>query len=483
VAASAGAEAKAAALRDHLRRYLPCGRGASFNAISPARRTDTRYGAWWRIGGGAAEGTIRRQNVPVAAYLGEQMLRLVRSNPRFRLLFVGSSLSTFGDTALYLTLPIWIKVLLNSNSAAGAVFFALGIASLATPFAGVLVDRLSRRRLLIGVNVAMGLVVASLFLVRGPRQAWLIYPVALVYGAGMNLVSGARTGMLKDLVDDRDLGAANAALLTTSTGLRLLAPLVGAGLFTLFGGWVVVLLDVVTFAVAVLCVWPISVVESRRSETADRSFFHELTAGVTFVRRSPVLLRMVVASGLAFLMLGLYENIPFALIGNGLHRPPSLFGVLASLQGIGAVAAGIVIAKVIARLSELRTFALGLGVMVAATALLILQSLPVVLVGCVVMGLSLPMMGVSFATAIQRHTPGRLLGRVSSAGQLVVGGCQTLSVGVGAALIAVIDYRLLLVAIIAVLLPAAAVLLLRGAPPAGEPATESDDASPPVESA
>jgi MFS family permease len=71
------------------------------------------------------------------------------ADPRFRRLLAGQSLSTFGDTALYLTLGIWAKALTGSNAAAGAVFLALGIPALFAPAAGHLADRVRRRPLLL----------------------------------------------------------------------------------------------------------------------------------------------------------------------------------------------------------------------------------------------------------------------------------------------------------------------------------------------
>ncbi len=400
------------------------------------------------------------------------MWDLLRTNPRFRLLFFGSSLSTFGDTAMYLTLPIWVKALLHSNSAAGAVFFVLGLASLTDPLSGVLIDRLSRRKVLIWVNVLTGLLVSSLLAVRGSGEVWLIFVVTLFYGASMNMVGGARAGIMTELVDDEALGRANAGMQTTATSLRLLAPLTGAGLFTLYGGWVVVLLDVATFAAAVLLISLIKVTETP-PEPRERTFLKEVTAGFAFARRSPILSRMIAAGALAFLVLGLYESIPFALI-DGLHGKPSLFGVMTCMQGLGAVAGGFAVSKVMDRISEPRTLGVGFALMVLATALLLIQSLAVDLAAFVVMGVSLPLIGVSFATAIQRNTPGRLLGRVFSAGELVIGGSQTLSVAVGAVLIASVDYRFFLVAIIVLLVPVAAALAARP-PHAAELPPEQDE--------
>lgn len=90
---------------------------------------------------------------------------------RFQRLLAGESLSTFGDTALYLTLGIWAKTLTGSNAAAGGVFLALGIPALFSPLAGHLADRVARRPLLLITNAATGLMVLSLLAVHSAAAA------------------------------------------------------------------------------------------------------------------------------------------------------------------------------------------------------------------------------------------------------------------------------------------------------------------------
>lgn len=82
--------------------------------------------------------------------------------------------------------------------------------------------------------------------------------------------------------------------------------------------------------------------------------------------------------------------------------------------------------------------------------LLTLPSLVTALAGMVIAGLVGPWVSVAAITAIQRRTPSALLGRVSGAFQLGLTVPQVLSVGLGAALIAVVNYRVLLVAVAAV---------------------------------
>lgn len=135
---------------------------------------------------------------------------------RFRRLLVGQSLSSFGDTALYLSLAIWAKDLTGSYAAAGAVFFALGLPVLAAPLAGHLVDRVGRRRLLILTNTAAGLGVLSLLAVHSRAQLWIIYTVAAGYGASFSLLRAAQSGLLKDLLIGEALASANCCAVSKS---------------------------------------------------------------------------------------------------------------------------------------------------------------------------------------------------------------------------------------------------------------------------
>src|SRR5947208_8854024 len=73
-----------------------------------------------------------------------------------RLLLLGQSLSLLGDRAMFLALGIWVKTLTGSNAAAGMVFFVYIAPALAAPLAGLLVDRVRRRRLMIVTDLSIG---------------------------------------------------------------------------------------------------------------------------------------------------------------------------------------------------------------------------------------------------------------------------------------------------------------------------------------
>jgi len=387
-------------------------------------------------------------------------------DPRFRRLLAGSSLSSFGDSALYLTLGIWAKSLTGSNAAAGSVFLALGIPALFAPLTGQLADRMPRRRLLIITNAATGLLVLSLLAVHSRAQLWIIYLVAFGYGLSFGLLGSASAGLRKDLLADDDLGGANAALQTINQGLRIVSPLAGAALFAVLGGGAVAVLDTATFAAAIIALASIRLTETPPEPRGQASYFRDLTAGFRHLRSVPLLAQITLMCACAFSVIGLNETIIFAVIDQGLHRPPSFFGITSSVQGAGSIAAGLTVAWLLKRLGTARMIGLGLAVFALAAAAYRTHSLVLVLAAAVGDGIALIWLVVALTTAAQRYTPPQLQGRVTAAWTMLILTPQTISIAAGAALISFVDYRSMLLVIMAVIGACALFLLIR---PAAEP--------------
>ena len=181
----------------------------------------------------------------------------------------------------------------------------------------------------------------------------------------------------------------------------------------------------------------------------------------------PLLAQITLMCACAFRVIGLHETIIFAVIDQGLHRPPSFFGITSSVQGAGSIAAGLTVAWLLKRLGTARMIGLGLAVFALAAAAYRTYSLVLVLAAAVGDGIALIWLVVAFTTAAQRHTPPQLQGRVTAAWTMLILTPQTISIAAGAALIAFVDYRTMLLVIMAVLGACALLLLIR---PAAEPA-------------
>ena len=115
-----------------------------------------------------------------------------------RLFLTGQSLSLLGDTALWLALGLWVKDLTGSSSAAGLVILCIVAPQLASPFAGLLVDRVRRRTLLLVVNPLTALAVLPLLAVHDRGDIWIIYAVAAAYGASYVVLSAGQSALLHD---------------------------------------------------------------------------------------------------------------------------------------------------------------------------------------------------------------------------------------------------------------------------------------------
>lgn len=388
-------------------------------------------------------------------------MRAVLRRSDFRLLFGGLFFSMTAESVLLLALGIWVKDLTGSDGLAGATFFALVAPTMLAPFLGFVIDRFRRRPFLVATNLFSAVILTPLFAVGDRDHLWIIYTVAALYGLSFIAVGGALNGLIKEVIPDELLGEANGALQTVKQGLRLFAPLLGAGLYTAFGGGALAALGIVGFTIAAAIIASLKVRETR-PERVEQHWVAEVTAGVRHLFGQPGLRLSVLGTALAILVFGIGESVFFAYNDQGLHRPAAFLGVLVSVQGIGGLLGGLTAAAVIKRIGEVATVGLGLGLFVPFyLGGAIEQSLWIAFPTIVLAGFGLPYLIVAFQTLMQRVTPAELMGRTSAAVDAMISGPQALSLGAGAVLVGLVDYRILL-AVMAAVVTVAALWVLSG---------------------
>jgi len=361
-----------------------------------------------------------------------------------RVFLAGWTLSQFGDWAMIIVLAIWAKSLTGSNAAAGLVFFALAAPSIFSPLAGVIVDRVRRRPLLIAVYSVEAVVVLGLLFVHDRGDVWILYAMAVFTGVAGTLAASARSALMTVTIPRELLGDGNAIFQSVREGLRLIAPLAGAGIYAAAGGGVVAIVDSVSFAGVVMALLLMRTPEPR-FERVEHSFISEAMAGARHIVHTIPLRQIIFSTGAALFVVGFSETIIFAVIDQGLHRPPSFLGVLSSLQGVGAIAGGLTAVRGLRRLGDVRLAGIGMAGFAVGDLTFMSSSLPLIAVGIIVAGFGVSWLIVGLMTAVQVRTPLRLQGRVSSAADVLISTPQTISIAIGAALIAVVDYRVLVV--------------------------------------
>jgi MFS family permease len=394
----------------------------------------------------------------------------------FRLLLIGQTLSMFGDTAMLLTLGMWAKDLTGSNAVAGSVFFALGLPVLLAPLGGLVIDRFRRRHLMVAVDLATAAVVLLLLLVHDKGDLWLIYLVAVLYGASLILFSSARSALLHTMLREEQLGQANGSLSTVREALRLVGPAAGAALYAWLGGQATAVLDALTFLVSATFLAAMRIGEAKPVREHGEPLREQLSTGIRHLRGNSVLRAAVAVVVAMMLALGLAESVFFAVIDDGLHKPVTFLGVLQVAMGVGAIVGGLAITSLIPRTGELRPVPLAIGLVAVGSVLSMVPSTAVVVVAMVLIGAGLPVGVVCLTTLLQRRTPGPIQGRVFTTFDMLTGVPQVTSIAAGSALVAVVDFRVLLGVMAAGLALAAlfAALRLRESADVAEPSELAD---------
>ena len=359
---------------------------------------------------------------------------------RMRLYFLGNTLSTIGDYALWLAAGIWVKELTGSTSRAGLCMLGLTLGTLLAPLTGAIVDRVRRKPLIIAANSATGLMVLSLTQVHHASQAWIIYTVMFLYGLVGTVSSSAMAALLPKMVPQEMLGTANGLSQALTQGQRLITPAIGVGLLALYGGGAVALLDAVSFAAGVAC-WAFIKVEDEQPVPSEGSWLRETSAGFVFLAKSAVLRQLTVSLTVALFVMGFFETLAIAIVTVGLHHAPTWTAAIVTAMGCSGIAGGVSAGAVMKRLGPGRLTAVGLGLSGLSALLMAVPVDVVVLLGALVFGLGLPFVIVGAITAVQLNTPSELMGRVSGANGFLVTGGQSLGIAVGAALISVLYYR------------------------------------------
>ncbi|WP_395359990.1 MFS transporter [Streptomyces sp. YH02] len=356
----------------------------------------------------------------------------------------GVVVSGFGTTAMWLVSGIWVKSLTGSDSLAALTAFALWAPVLLGPLLGTLADRVRRRPLLVALDLAMAALLPVLLWVDSADRVWLLFAVLVVYGAQGAVHEAAEQALVATAMDEKRLGTFNGLRMTANESMKLIAPLMAAGLFAAYGGGTVALLDAASFALAAGLFALMPVREERPARPGAGHWWRETTEGARLLGTSPVLRPLVATGAFTMLLAGVNGAAIYAVVDRGLGHAPAYAGVLYAVQGGGSVLAGLVTGPLLRRMPERTLAAAGLALFAVAVGVRALPYEATALAASAAIGLGLPWVLVAVATAVQREAPATAVGRMATTAHTLVMAPNALALALGAGLIALVDVRVLL---------------------------------------
>jgi MFS family permease len=260
----------------------------------------------------------------------------------FKLFFAGQSISVIGTWMTRLATSWLVYRLTHSVLLLGIVSFAGQIVSFALgPFAGVWVERLNRRKLLVWTQAAaavQSLAMAALTLTQ-VVTLWEIIALAALQGLINAFDMPGRQSFLVQMVEDRnDLSNAIAINSSMANGARLIGPAIAGLVIGAVGeGWCFLVDGVSYFAViASLLLMRIQPMNVRRNGS---SMLEQMREGWDYVRTfRPIRIILLLLMGWPYAVL-----LPI-FAGQVLHGGPHTLGWLTAASGIGALASGLSLA-------------------------------------------------------------------------------------------------------------------------------------------
>lgn len=338
------------------------------------------------------------------------------SSHAYRYLFFGTALTMTGNFMQQVAQGWLIYDLTDSPTWLGVVSFARGIPMLFLAlFAGVLVDRLDRRVLLITAQglTALVAIVLSALIFTGTIQPWHVAVTAFLGGSLFVIIIPARQALVSATVERSQLGVAIGLMSTAQNSGRVLGPALAGVLIAALGVAMSFAVQAFGFVLALLCSMMLGP-QPPRAASRSVSAFQSLMEGVRYVWEDPTVLALTALQAIpAFLIMPYNQLLPI-FARDILHTGPDGLGMLMMANGIGSVVGAVLIVLLPIRRQglflfvSLATFGLLLPVFAFSTWLPFSTGIMGLLGGAQAIYLA------SNTTLVQLATPDELRGRVMS---------------------------------------------------------------------
>lgn len=372
-------------------------------------------------------------------------------HPNFVKFWLSETISLVGSQITLLALPLTAALTLNATPAQMGILGTAQFAPflLVSLFAGVYVDRMRRRPILMWSNVGRAVLVGliPLFALLDLLRIEHLYVIGFLVGVLTVFFDVAYQSFLPSVVQRDQLVEGNSKLEVSRSVAQVVGPGLAGGLVEILTAPITVLLDSISFLISALFLRLLCISEEApAADKEKRNVWREIRAGMGVVLGSPLLRSIAAATATNNFFSSLWGAVFLIYLTRELGIEPVVLGLIFAVGSIGALVGATLPGWVAGRfglgpaivlgqfltgsaslLMPLASTSLGLGTgLVGAIALLMLASF--------VMAIGNPIYNVNQLSLRQAITPDRLQGRMNASMRFLVWGTIPIGALLGGAL-------------------------------------------------
>ncbi len=335
----------------------------------------------------------------------------------FRLMWLGQFVSTAGTALTSLAASILVYRLTNSALSVGLMMMATAAPSLLVGlFAGVIVDRYDRKRIMIVTELLRAVLIALIPFLVAQHIGWL-YAIVALTSAIAQFYDPAHESVLPEVAPEEELAAANSLMAISSFGSTAIG-FAASGLIASAANidWAFYL-DAISFIVFGLCIYLITVKPLGAEEEASAAMVvRNLRVGLRFLTETPILRSLFLVYIPVLASFGLTNALLLPFSDRALGATEFQYGIQEGVTSLAFVASSLLMAKFFDRAREGQWISLGWIAMGLLTILYSrLTSIPLAILVIAFSGFANAPPAIGGRLVLQRNTPREMRGRVNSA--------------------------------------------------------------------
>lgn len=269
-------------------------------------------------------------------------------NKNFLLLWQGQLVSCLGDAFYSMSLGFWVLDKTGSSSIMGILMAAISLPRIIIgPFAGVIVDRFDRKKLiLLGDFIrGVGILFVGYAAYKNILEVWMVILIGIICGICSAFFNPAISSVIPDLVSNENIVKANSAQQMAMSTTSLIGSLSGGFIYSILGASIMFILNGVSYIISTISEFFIDIPKIERKNTQS-TFKEDFKEGINFTfsfRGLVVLLSVCFALNFFFAIFSILLR-PWFMMEESLGV--ARYGIISAFQSIGMIVGSILLTNI-----------------------------------------------------------------------------------------------------------------------------------------